>query len=100
MDYSSSGPHMMTGVGGYRYHDHRGLSQELAHEDAEITATEYANNRYAKMRVVPEAGRIYHVVPFAQKEQAKAEGMRWDAGAKKWYHTSASKSEFSAWSKA
>lgn len=41
----------------------------------------------------------YHKVPFAQKDDAKKEGMRWDSGAKKWYHTSASASKASKFQK-
>lgn len=36
--------------------------------------------------------KFHHVVAFKDKEAAKAEGMRWDGAAKKWYHTSADKS--------
>lgn len=42
------------------------------------------------------AEKIYHKVPFAKKEDAKQEGMRWDSTAKKWYHTSKEKSSKSA----
>lgn len=41
----------------------------------------------------------YHKVPFAQKDDAKKEGMRWDSGAKKWYHSSASASKASKFQK-
>ena len=33
----------------------------------------------------PKSGVFFLVVPFAQKEEAKALGARWDAAAKKWY---------------
>lgn len=32
--------------------------------------------------------KYYHRVSFAQKDQAKAEGLRWDPEKKMWYHTS------------
>jgi hypothetical protein len=35
------------------------------------------------------AGRLYLDVPFAEKEEAKRLGARWDAAAKKWYAPSA-----------
>jgi hypothetical protein len=37
-------------------------------------------------------GKIYHKVPFNQKDAAKSEGMRWDPDAKKWYHMDAGRS--------
>jgi hypothetical protein len=41
----------------------------------------------------------YHIVPFAEKETAKSEGMRWDPNVKKWYHTDSQKSAKSAFKK-
>lgn len=46
--------------------------------------------------------RLYHVVPFAKKDEAKAEGMRWDPDVKRWYHTDPTKSaasKFNAYAK-
>lgn len=43
--------------------------------------------------------KIYHNVPFKQKDQAKAEGMRFDGEKKKWYHTSDQNSKKSAFPK-
>lgn len=43
--------------------------------------------------------KIYHNVPFKQKDQAKAEGMRFDGEKKKWYHTNGEKSKKSAFPK-
>lgn len=37
--------------------------------------------------------RYYHRVPFAKKDEAKREGMRFDGQKKKWYHTDATKSK-------
>lgn len=68
----SGGGHMQQGVGGYRDPDHRGLSQELAHETNAKTT---------------EPSKLYHKVPFAQKDKAKAEGMKFDGDKKLWYHT-------------
>lgn len=39
--------------------------------------------------------KIYHKVAFKDKDAAKAEGMRYDGDKKKWYHTSAHKSNAS-----
>lgn len=33
--------------------------------------------------------RIYLIVPYAEKEVAKAAGCRWDADKKSWYYTGA-----------
>lgn len=46
-----------------------------------------------------DSSKIYHKVPFAQKDDAKKEGMRWDSGAKKWYHSSAAASSSSKFRK-
>lgn len=35
--------------------------------------------------MVERPGRVYLDVPFAEKDQAKAAGARWDAAAKRWY---------------
>lgn len=43
--------------------------------------------------------KIYHNVPFKQKDQAKAEGMRFDGEKKKWYHTNGEKSKKSVFPK-
>jgi hypothetical protein len=36
----------------------------------------------------PQSEKFYHQVKFDDKHKAKQEGMKWDAAAKKWYHTS------------
>lgn len=46
-----------------------------------------------------EEGKMYHKVPFHQRDDAKKEGMRWDSNAKKWYHTSAAASSSSKFHK-
>lgn len=46
-----------------------------------------------------DPSKIYHKVPFAQKDDAKKEGMKWDSGAKKWYHSSAAASSSSKFRK-
>ena len=33
----------------------------------------------------PKEGVFYLVVPFAEKDEAKSMGARWDAAARKWY---------------
>jgi len=35
----------------------------------------------------PSKSKLFHKVSFADREDAKKEGMRWDSAAKKWYHT-------------
>jgi hypothetical protein len=47
----------------------------------------------------PAATKHYHEVPYAKKEDAKAEGMKWHAEKKKWYHTDAAKSATSKFKK-
>lgn len=47
----------------------------------------------------PAATKHYHEVPYAKKEDAKAEGMKWHAEKKKWYHTDAGKSATSKFKK-
>lgn len=46
---------------------------------------------------VPEQKRCYLAVPFAQKEEAKALGARWDQDKKKWYTSSANVDAFQQW---
>ena len=43
--------------------------------------------------------RIYHNVPFKQKDEAKAEGMKFDGDKKKWYHTDSTRSHYSKFEK-
>lgn len=43
--------------------------------------------------------RTYHKVPFAKKDDAKKEGMRWDPDVKKWYHSSSASSAASKFQK-
>ena len=71
---------------GRHYKDHNGY----IHDDEGNVEHESAYNKR------PAAPRSYHQVPFHQKDSAKKEGMRWDAGKKKWYHTDAHKSKNSA----
>ena len=47
----------------------------------------------------PAATKHYHEVPYAKKEDAKREGMKWHAEKKKWYHTDAAKSATSKFKK-
>eukprot|EP00746_Dinoflagellata_sp_MGD_P165521 gnl/MRDRNA2_/MRDRNA2_94845_c0_seq1.p1 gnl/MRDRNA2_/MRDRNA2_94845_c0~~gnl/MRDRNA2_/MRDRNA2_94845_c0_seq1.p1 ORF type:complete len:401 (-),score=96.43 gnl/MRDRNA2_/MRDRNA2_94845_c0_seq1:136-1338(-) len=47
--------------------------------------------------VVPEEKRCYLAVPFAQKDEVKALGARWDQGKKKWYTSSANLDAFQQW---
>jgi hypothetical protein len=53
------------------------------------------NNPYE----APPMPKIYHNVPFKQKEEAKAEGMKFDGTKKKWYHTNPESSKNSKFSK-
>lgn len=43
--------------------------------------------------------RIYHDVPFKRKDEAKAEGMKFDGDKKKWYHTDSTRSHYSKFEK-
>lgn len=43
--------------------------------------------------------QIFHKVPFAKKDEAKGEGMRWNADVKKWYHSDINKSNASSFVK-
>ena len=45
------------------------------------------------------SGKLYHKVPFHQKDDAKKEGMRWDSDARKWYHSSPAASSSSKFQK-
>lgn len=45
------------------------------------------------------ATKHFHSVPYDKREHAKAEGMKWDKGEKKWYHTDAGKSATSKFPK-
>ena len=43
--------------------------------------------------VAVKEGAIYLVVPFAEKDEAKRLGAKWDAAARKWYAPSAKEGE-------
>lgn len=59
----------------------------------------YSRKRPSDYSSSSTSQKIYHNVPFKQKDQAKAEGMRFDGEKKKWYHTNAEKSKNSAFDK-
>lgn len=56
---------------------------------------QYYGKRSSTSSSSSSSDKHYHKVPFAQKDDAKKEGMRWDSGAKKWYHSTASASKAS-----
>ena len=68
------------------------LEHELRHE------VEPRRPSYTPRPSTPQA-KIYHKVPYAQKEDAKKEGMRWDPDKKKWYHSDHAKSSASKFQK-
>lgn len=68
------------------------LEHELRHE------VEPRRPSYTPRPSTPQA-KIYHKVPYAQKEDAKKEGMRWDPDQKKWYHSDHAKSSASKFQK-
>jgi hypothetical protein len=70
----------------------RELEHELGHEDR-------AERQRKSFRSYTNQQKHYHNVPFAKKDDAKKEGMRFDGDKKKWYHTDASKSKSSAFPK-
>jgi hypothetical protein len=57
-----------------RHFKRKEMEHELGHETA-------------KKKSGGSVLKIYHKVPFTSRDHAKKEGMRWDATAKKWYHT-------------
>ena len=69
----------------------RELEHELRHEEP-------ARPRYSRGPSY-EPARIYHKVPYAQKDDAKKEGMKWDGDKKKWYHTTSQASNISKFQK-
>lgn len=79
-----------------RQFKHAELEHELRHEVAPRRSSYGARRSSAPS--TPQT-KIYHKVPFAQKDDAKAEGMRFDGDKKKWYHTDANKSSQSKFQK-
>jgi hypothetical protein len=79
------------GIGGARGREDDEGWERTAKEDEEW-------NRKQKHTTQPSE-KIYHKVPFKQKDEAKAEGMRFDGDKKKWYHSSAEKSNNSKFQK-
>lgn len=53
-------------------------------------------NQPGVRHAAPVGGKFWHNVKFADKNAAKAEGMRFDPTRKMWYHTDAKKSRMSA----
>ena len=67
-----------------------------SHPDYGKTSTQ---TRPASTSTTSSSSKMYHKVPFAHKDAAKKEGMRWDPDVKKWYHTSHSASSASKFQK-
>ncbi len=77
---------------GYRVNPKTGENERVR---AQYNYGYKSNNR----RKALPTEKIYHKVSYKDKDEAKAEGMRWDGDAKKWYHTSADRSEKSKFKK-
>lgn len=77
-------------------YDSHGYSLRPGHDEGKPVRDRNYGSSYSGPS---DSAKIYHKVPFAQRDAAKAEGMRWDSGAKKWYHTSSTKSSQSKFEK-
>jgi molybdopterin converting factor small subunit len=78
---------------------YRGIGGARGREDDEgWERTAKEDEAWNKKHARQPSEKIYHKVPFKQKDEAKAEGMRFDGDAKKWYH-SAEKSNNSKFQK-
>jgi len=76
-------------LSGPTFRSTRSYSSKLADERADLS----------KPKVQAPVKKIYHNVPFADKDKAKSEGMRFDGDKKKWYHTSTEASNKSSFPK-
>ena len=56
--------------------------------------TKLARRSAPPRRPAAPSTKYYHKVAFADREKAKAEGMRWDPEKKMWYHISDKPSAF------
>lgn len=79
----------------------REMEHEHRHEDDGFERRRLAQTRKSRFKPMSigqstTSNKIYHSVPYAKKDEAKKEGMRFDGEKKKWYHTDSEKSKKSA----
>ena len=77
-------------------YDSHGYSLRPGHDEGKPVRDRNYGSSYSGPS---DSAKIYHKVPFTQRDAAKAEGMKWDSGAKKWYHSSSTKSNQSKFEK-
>lgn len=86
-----------------RFTDEHGIEWNDEGMGRDVHGNEYEFRNGKKIRVSsafqkgkshsnPYKLKFHHDVPFHKKDEAKAEGMRWDPDRKKWYHGDAGKS--------
>ena len=71
----------------------KGHQGNAGNERADALATQEAKKTKAGLKsslLHSSTARLYLQVPFAEKDEAKAQGAKWDAAQKKWYVTSSS----------
>lgn len=96
--WDSNMPGYKSGMG--RDHSEWAREKTAGEDDDEDEPKSSYKKPYRKPYSAPAtSGKIFHKVPFAKKDDAKAEGMRWDSASKKWYHTDTNKSKSSAFMK-
>jgi hypothetical protein len=96
--WDSNMPGYKSGMG--RDHAEWAREKTAGEDDDEDEPKSSYKKPYRKPYSAPAtSGKIFHKVPFAKKDDAKAEGMRWDSASKKWYHTDTNKSKSSAFMK-
>lgn len=83
---------------GRHYKDEHGVTWDDEGYNSAGTGPSDRRER-AMHKAKPAATKHYHEVPYAKKEDAKREGMKWHAEKKKWYHTDAGKSATSKFKK-
>jgi hypothetical protein len=83
---------------GRHYKDEHGVTWDDEGYNSAGTGPSDRRER-AMHKAKPAATKHYHEVPYAKKEDAKREGMKWHAEKKKWYHTDPGKSATSKFKK-
>ena len=84
---------------GRHYTDARGVRHDDEGYSSDGNGPADRRERAMHSAAKPAATKHYHEVPYAKKEDAKREGMKWHAEKKKWYHTDAAKSATSKFKK-
>lgn len=72
----------------YAWHQDGGANDER--HDLDPPSHSYSSTKHSSpfsSKKSSTGSKIYHNVPFAKKDDAKKEGMKWDTDRKKWYHT-------------